>query len=107
MSFGPSIPDFDALVALHEDDPEAFEHFRRMLLEEAVDSAPAQHQPALDELVATMERTRNAAATPLDAVIAASRAMQDSVEKLVSGWARVRGATAEWQTSVIIERLRK
>jgi hypothetical protein len=78
-----------------------------MLLKEALDSAPPVHQPALGQLMSGMERTRKAAATPLEAVIAASRAMQDSVAQLLSGWAQVRGAAAEWQTSVLIERLRR
>lgn len=107
MSIGPSLPDFDTLVSLHLNDPEAFEHFRRMLLREAIDTAPPVYHPGLEELLCGIERRREAAATPLEAVIAASRAMQDSAEQLVSGWAQARVAAAEWQTAVIIERLRK
>lgn len=107
MTLGPSLPDFDTLVSLHTDDPEAFEHFRSKLLKEALDCAPREQQPALEELLVGMERRRNAAATPVEAAIAASRAMQDAVEQLVSGWAQVRNAAAEWQTAVILERLRR
>jgi hypothetical protein len=107
MNLGPNLPDFDTLVSLHRQDPEAFEHFRRLLLREAVDAAPADYQPTLDRLLSDIERRREAAATPIEAVIAASRAMTDSLEQLVGGWGRARVAVAEWQTAEIIRRFRK
>jgi hypothetical protein len=107
MSLGPPLPDFDTLAALHQDDPEAFEHFRRKLLKEALDSAPPDYQPVLQELLGSIERTREAAATPMDAVIAASRAMQDSAGRLVRAWGQARVMVAGWQTALVIERLRK
>ncbi|MDB5773711.1 MAG: hypothetical protein JWM42_4085 [Burkholderia sp.] len=106
MRLGPSLPDFDTLVTLHTSDPEAFEHFRTMLLREAVDAAPSHHRPGLEELLCNIERARQTAATPMEAVIAASRAMMDSVEQLANGWRQARFAAAGWQTAIIIERLR-
>jgi hypothetical protein len=107
MSLGPTLPDFETLCALHRDDPESFEYFRTKLLREAMDSAPPIHHPALEKLLCGIERRREAAATPMEAVIAASRAMQDSMEQLVNGWAQTRGAAAEWQAAVVIDRLRR
>jgi hypothetical protein len=107
MNLGPPLPDFDTLAALHRDDPDAFEHFRRKLLKEALDSAPPVHQPALQELLGSIERTREASATPMDAVIAASRAMQDSAARMVKAWGQARVLAAGWQTALVIERMRK
>jgi hypothetical protein len=104
---GPTLPDFDTLHALHREDPEAFEHFRTKVLREALDSAPPRHHPALEKLLCSIEHRREAASTPMEALIAASRAMQDSVEQLVNGWAQTRVAAAEWQAAVIIERVRR
>ena len=49
------LPDFDVLVALYRHDPEAFEDFRRHVLREAVDCAPACHRPALERLLESIE----------------------------------------------------
>lgn len=107
MSLGPTLPDFDTLVSLYRQDPEAFEHFRRRILRESVDAAPADYHAALENLLASIERRREAAATPMEAVIAASLALQDSLEQLVDGWGHVRVAVAEWQTAELIGRFRR
>jgi hypothetical protein len=107
MGLGPTLPDFDTLRALYQDDPEAFEQFRTKVLRDALDSAPPAHHPSLEKLLRSIEQRREAAATPLEAVISASRAMQDAMEQLLSGWAQTRVAAAEWQAGVIIERLRR
>jgi hypothetical protein len=106
MSLGIRLPEFDMLVTLHQQEPDAFEAFRRHLLREAVDGAPPSHRPALEKLLCRIEETRAAAATPMEAVVAASRMMQESVGKLHATWEQARQAVAGLQTSLIIERLR-
>lgn len=106
MSLGIRLPTFDVLVSLHRQDPEAFEAFRRHLLRDAVNLAPPEQRPALEKLLVRIEETRNAADTPMDAVIAASRMMHESVGKLHDAWSRTQHAVAELQTTLMIERMR-
>lgn len=100
------LPDFDTLMALHQTDPEAFEQFRRKILREAVDEAPAAHRPALERLLSRIETAREHAATPMDAVIAASRMMHDSVGQLQQAWHDAEHAIAGLQATCLIERVR-
>ncbi len=106
MSQGVHPPDFDVLVTLYQHDPEAFETFRRHVLREAVACAPPAQRPALEKLLTRIEETRDAADTPMDAVIAASRMMHESVGRLHQAWERAQIVVSELQTSLIIERLR-
>lgn len=106
MSLGTRLPDFDMLVALHRQEPDAFEAFRRHLLREAVNDAPPAHRPALETLLCRIEEAHDAAATPMEAAITASRMMQESVGKLHDAWDQARHAVAGLQTSLILERLR-
>jgi hypothetical protein len=101
------LPDFDTLVDLHAKDPAGFEQFRRRLLREAVDSAPAAYRPALESLLCRIEVARGAAATPMDAAMVAYGMMQDSLALLSAGWEQARGAVAGWQTALVIERARR
>jgi hypothetical protein len=106
MSMGIRLPDFDVLVALYQHEPEAFEAFRRYVLREAVDYAPPEQRPALEQLLHRIDETRDAAATPLEAAAAASRMMQESVNRLGDAWEQARQAAAELQTAILLERLR-
>ena len=106
MSLGIRLPDFDMLMTLHQHEPDAFEAFRRHILREAVDEAPPAHRPALEKLLCRIEETRAAAATPMEAAVAASRMMQESVGRLHATWEQAREAVAGLQTSLIIERMR-
>jgi Protein of unknown function (DUF3135) len=107
VSLGVRLPDFNVLVALHQHDPEAFEEFRRHVLKEAVDYAPAVHRPALEQLLCRIEEVRAKAETPLDAVMSATRMMQESVMRLQDGWEQARHAVAGLQTALIIEQVRR
>lgn len=100
------LPDFDMLAALHRQDPEALEIFRKRLLREAVDTAPAAHRPSLEQLLARIEDARNAASSPLEAAATAFRMMCESVERLQDGWEQALQSAAELQTALLIERLR-
>jgi len=100
------LPEFDMLAALHQDDPEALEIFRRRVLREAVDSAPATYRPSLERLLTRIEAAHQAAATPMEAAAVAFRMMGESVERLHDGWEQVREAVAELQTAALLAQLR-
>jgi hypothetical protein len=106
MNPASRIPDFNVMVALHQHDPEAFEHFRRHLLREAVEEAPAIHRPALEQLLERMETVRDEAGSPAEAAAAAFGLMQESVGKLRGAWEEAEYAVAGLQTSLLLERLR-
>lgn len=101
-----NLPDFDVLLAIHRDDPEALEQFRRHLLREAVDAAPAAHRKSLEELLVRIEESRAAARDPLDAAAIAFRMMRDSVDRLQASWSDALDAVSGMQASVLIERMR-
>lgn len=103
---GRDIPDFDALMALYQRDPQQFEAFRRQALREAIDHAPSVHRPALDGLLDKIEVAREAAATPMDAAIAASRMMRESAERLLDAWEDAHEEIAGLQAAVLIDRMR-
>ena len=107
MSLGIRLPEFDALVALHEQDPDAFEEFRRQLLREAVAYAPAQHHPKLNQLLCRIEAARATATTPMEAVLVASRMMHESMKRLQGSWEHAGQVLAELQAALLIERVRK
>ncbi|TFW09638.1 DUF3135 domain-containing protein [Oxalobacteraceae bacterium OM1] len=106
MHPGPRLPEFDVLVALHQHDPEAFEAFRRHVLKEAVDFAPADQRPALEALLLRIEEERAKASTPMEAVLGATRMMQESVQRLNEGWDQAREAVAGLHAALVIERVR-
>jgi len=99
-------PDFNMLVSLHEDDPESFEAYRKILLRKAIDDAPAVQRPSLEKLLHRIEAAREAAETPMEAILLASRMMHDSVNRLSDAWGDVQEAVAGLQTALLIERLR-
>lgn len=104
MPSAARLPDFDTLVALHRDSPEAFEQLRRQLLAEAVEAAPVQHRPALENVLVRIEEARSAAATPMEAAIIASRLMHESVGSLAIAWKQAQSSLAGLQAALLIER---
>lgn len=107
MSLGIRLPDFDVLMELYKEDPEAFEEFRKHLLKEAVGSAPKEQRPALELLLEKIEAAREAASSPIEAMLVAFRMMQESLAQLKTGLEKAHFALAELQTSLILERLRR
>lgn len=77
-----TVPDFDALVALHAKDPGAYEALRIRLLQEYIIEAPDKYQPMLDALVWQIEQTRTTAATPVEAVTVAIKLMTSEVNRM-------------------------
>lgn len=100
------LPEFDMLAALHREDPEALEIFRRRVLREAVECAPVAYRPSLEQLLQRIEVAHEAATTPVEAAAIAFRMMGESVERLQEGWEHVRHAVAEMQTAAVIAQLR-
>ncbi len=101
------VPDFDTLVALHQQDAQAFEAFRRHLLQEAVDSAPPTRRPALRQLVRRIDAARASAGTPLQATAIAFEMMQDSLHELHGHWQQAYQALVELQTGLLMEKMRQ
>jgi hypothetical protein len=101
-----SLPDFDSLCRLYQDDPDSYEQLRTQLLREAVESAPAHYRPSLELLLTKIEAARQVAATPIEAAQVAFRMMEKSVGQLADGWQQMHAAVAQWQAAMLIERLR-
>ncbi len=101
------LPDFDTLVALHRESPEAFERLRRQLLTEAVEAAPVRHRSALQNVLVRIEEARSAAATPMEAAMVASRMMHESVGSLATAWSQAQSRLAGLQADLLIERCRR
>jgi hypothetical protein len=106
MSMAIRLPDFNAMVALHQQDPEAFEEFRRHLLRQAIDEAPLAHRARLERLIERIEAVHAAAPTPMEAAVAASRLMQESMAELLSAWGQARYAVAGLQATLVLQRYR-
>ena len=106
MEYSGRLPDFDILVTLHRENPEEFERLRRKLLTEAVEAAPVQHRPALENVLVRIEEARSKAATPMEAAVIASRMMQESVGSLAVAWKQAQSRLAGLQTALLIERCR-
>lgn len=100
------LPDFDSLVALYRDNPEAFEQLRLQLLTDAVESAPIQHRPALKKVLVRIEEARKTAATPMEAALVASRMMHESLGSLAVAWKQAQSRLASLQADLLIERCR-
>lgn len=107
MQLAIQLPDFDMLASLYQEDPEAFEAFRRHILREVVDAAPPSQRPTLELLLSHLEVVRAEAATPMDAALIAFRMMQDSVGQLQTLWDQTQQAVAVLQTSIVIAQARK
>lgn len=101
------LPDFDTLVALYSDSPEAFEQLRRQLLADAVDAAPVRHRPALEKVLVRIEEARSAAGTPMEAALVASRMMHESLGSLAVAWNQAQTRLASLQADLLIERCRR
>lgn len=107
MNLDMQFPNFDMLVSLSRDDPEAFEAFRHHLLREAVYAAPPAQRPALELLLTRLEAAHQSAATPMEAATIAFRMMQESVGQLHTIWRQTRQAVAGLEASLLIARIRR
>jgi hypothetical protein len=101
------LPDFDTLVALYSNSPEAFERLRRQLLSDAVEAAPVRHRLALAKVLVRIEEARSTAATPMEAALVASRMMHESLGALAVAWNQAQSRLASLQADLLIERCRR
>jgi hypothetical protein len=72
------LPDFDKMAAFAENNPEAFERFRRSFTRDFIHSVPPHLQRRLMGLQFEIDSKRRLAKTPLAACIRISEMMQDS-----------------------------
>lgn len=105
MTPQPSLPPFDELVRMHQQDPAALERLRTQLLQQAVDCAPTQHRPALEQLLVEMNKVRDAAASDAEAASAAFRLMQRSVRNLGEVLNEAMNRVADLQTTLLLRRI--
>lgn len=106
MKIDAKLPDFDTLSRLYREDPEAFESFRRHLLQQAVEEAPQRHRPSLEELLICLEANRQRAATPADAALGAFQLMRHSVSQLNAAWQQGLKGIAQLQADTLMAKMR-
>jgi len=106
MGMNAKLPDFDTLSRLYREDPAAFEAFRHHLLRQAVADAPQRHQPALEDLLLSIEASRQKAATPAEAALNAFQMMRHSVAQLNAAWQQGLQSVAQLQTDALLLKLR-
>jgi len=76
------LPEFDALMKMAKEDPEALENLRQTAVEELIQSAPLNQQRRLRGLQFQVDMERQKAKNPMDSCIRISRLMHDSFSKL-------------------------
>ncbi len=106
MGTDAKLPDFDTLSRLFQEDPGGFETFRHQLLRQAVDEAPGRHRPALEELLLSIEASRQRSSTPAEAAFNAFQLMRHSVNQLNAAWQQGLQSVAGLQTDALMLKLR-
>ena len=106
MGTDAKLPDFDTLSRLYQEDPGAFDTFRRQLLRQAVDEAPRRHRPALEELLSCIEANRQRATSPAEAASNAFQMMRQSVNQLNAAWQLGLQSVAQLQADALMLKLR-
>jgi len=106
MGTDAKLPDFDTLSRLYQEDPGAFDTFRRQLLRQAVDEAPRRHRPALEELLLCIEANRQRATSPAEAASSAFQMMRQSVNQLNAAWQLGLQSVAQLQADALMLKLR-
>ena len=101
------LPKFDSLVAFYQYDPEAYEDFRKKMLEDEVAAAPPRLQAKLRTTLYNIEIARDKTKTPLEATIVACRMMFEATIQLRTGIKSLHYLTSSMQASLIIERAKK
>ncbi len=77
-----SLPDFNTLKVMAQENPEALERLRREHVEALIESAPEALKPRLRGLQFQIDSQRRLARTPLQSCINISRMMHDSFHTL-------------------------
>jgi len=76
------LPDFEALVALADKDPIAFERFRQQTCQQFIETLPNKHQHRLRAVQNRVEMELNRAKTPMAGLLRVSSMMHDSFYRL-------------------------
>lgn len=77
-----TLPDFEVLREMAEQDPEGLERLRIELCDQLIQSAPAKYRRRLRGLQFRIDMERRRARTPMAACIAISAMMQESFYQL-------------------------
>lgn len=80
------LPDFEDLVILAKQDPQAFESFRQSACRQFIATAPSDHQHRLAAVQNRVEMELRRAKTPLAGLLKISCMMHDSLYQLSSKW---------------------
>lgn len=88
------LPEFDQLVKLAQEDPQALENLRQTLCQNLIAQAPESYQHRLRGLQFKIDMERRKAKTPMAACIKLSSMMQDSFHQLRSALNEVTGQKA-------------
>lgn len=94
---------FEALVLLHQSDPQGFEEYRHLQLQQAVARAPVAHQASLLATLERIEATRQSAKSHMEAVILAQSLMHESFSVLGEKMHALLSVCAELQTTQILD----
>lgn len=78
------LPDFDTLMNLAKEDPEALEQLRNQLSQQLIESAPEGVKQRLRGLQFQIDARRNLASNPTAACVSISRMMHESFSRLQS-----------------------
>lgn len=76
------LPEFDELMKLAKEDPEALEQIRRDAVEDLISNAPEKHQRRLRGLQFQVDMEREKAKNPMDSCVRISKLMHESFSKL-------------------------
>lgn len=76
------MPSFDELARIAKDDPEKYEEIREQLVNELIESAPAESQRRLRGLQFQVEMERRRSKSAMGSCIAISKMMHDSLYTL-------------------------
>lgn len=76
------LPDFDTMMQMAKDDPQALEQLRSDCIAELLDDAPVAMRRRLEGLQFQIDAKRQVAKSPLQSCIAISRMMHESFEEL-------------------------
>lgn len=105
MPSKPTVPDFDTLMHMFQQDPEDYEMFRKRLLDEAIAESPVQYQKNLQYILMRIEIARQTATTPLEALAYATRLMQESLEELNDALDCLQHELTGLQSLLVLERI--
>jgi hypothetical protein len=100
-------PDFDFLCELYQKNPPAYESLRLQILHDAIAAARVENRSALRQTLCRIESARQAAATPMEAVVAAARMMSESLLQLGDGWHQLQYEISGLQAIAVLERAKK